>query len=126
MQRQFTLLLAHKHFQISHIVGNQEVLPYGPEHIGELYLVIQWLARELINSPRGIGRQHLLITGRGVRTGETLHMDCSAGNESIAKLCSDRGGLNHSSRPLSSHPTRLGPSSSGFIRHETELILVVD
>lgn len=35
-------------------------------------MVIQWLARELTNSPRGIGRQHLLITGLGLLTGETL------------------------------------------------------
>lgn len=51
---------------------NQVVLPYGPQHIGDLYLVIEWLARELTGSPRGIGRKHLLITGLGVLTGEAL------------------------------------------------------
>lgn len=33
------------------------VLPYGPQH-GELYQVIQWLARELTNSPRGATPTH--------------------------------------------------------------------
>ena len=37
---------------------NTDVLPYKPQDIGELYLVIQWLARELTNFPRGIRRKN--------------------------------------------------------------------